>query len=1059
MSTNSTITNDEFIPGRKLLVHLSENGHSFEFECNGTTPIEAVQRSIETLSGVQFTDQLLMCGKISLDPQQQLAYYKLPQDDREVFLYNKAKLLADSPKPSPESIDIPNAHIPSHESIDNKHPLDDASDPALKALASYEKKFRYHFQYANAFYMSTQAKFELCKRLLREQQVQERALETARGNLEYTFKKLHHKYSEFLRCFNNQYRAHAELLANFERDVEGLRLLKLHPLVQSEGRSCLLDLVKVNDLRKRAEDCFNSHRQLESKVSQLKACFADLKRKVENVCLGMSSNGSKDLEIFIRDQQKVLSDQKSIMQSLSKDVNTVKKLADDCLRSQLSSSFKPHDAVSALGPMYDVHEKNNLPKVQLCDNITAKLLDKCKIKKDNMNLLVHVSMQKVKSVQTSIKDIMNQLHAFEEAIGQQDIEFENLKFVNGIGHAYRACLAEVIRRKSSFKLYMGLAGQLAERLATERDAEMRRRDGFYKAWSKYIPHDIFASMGLFDSPSQVDVNIAPFDKDLLDIDVADVDRYAPQSMIGSTSKPDKAATENIDISEETDVQSHMIDIAGTSKIEVENARLKAELASAIALMCTFNAGIGYNPYEMEDQDEVLKIMKEKTTEALQSKDEYVKHLESMLNSKHAQCASYEKRIQELEQRLDDQYMQGPKFSTQMPCASSVSMDEGSATSGLDQKQDNISVGEARKIGECGDENMSDLMGNCIMDASMQEMNRDEQQVGDNENVEVAVENESPDGDENRVDVSLNAKSRDDSVLELQQALEEKSNQLIETEKQLNAAMVEIGSLRADLEANQNLLDESQMNCAHLENCLHEAREEARTNLCAADRRASEYSALRTSTVRIHSLIERFRNCVTENVGRASFADTLRSLSLSLASSVGEDEDDCAVVFRLSVGVLSDKVGLLSRQRSELLERCSRAEAALKEKTEQINSLYSKHQIEKQASKEKISFVRLDVHELACFYLNSSGNYEAIHRSSFNYYLSSESVALFTEHYSGRPPYIIGQIVHIERKKVEADSSNNNNIRKANPYGLQAGCEYFIVTVAMLPDAICSAAPS
>ncbi|MCD7460708.1 hypothetical protein HAX54_044251 [Datura stramonium] len=40
-----------------------------------------------------------------------------------------------------------------------------------------------------------------------------------------------------------------------------------------------------------------------------------------------------------------------------------------------------------------------------------------------------------------------------------------------------------------------------------------------------------------------------------------------------------------------------------------------------------------------------------------------------------------------------------------------------------------------------------------------------------------------------------------------------------------------------------LLDESQMNCAHLENCLHEAREEAQTHLCAADRRASEYSAL------------------------------------------------------------------------------------------------------------------------------------------------------------------------------------------------------------------------
>lgn len=73
-----------------------------------------------------------------------------------------------------------------------------------------------------------------------------------------------------------------------------------------------------------------------------------------------------------------------------------------------------------------------------------------------------------------------------------------------------------------------------------------------------------------------------------------------------------------------------------------------------------------------------------------------------------------------------------------------------------------------------------------------------------------------------------------------------------------------------------------MNCAHLENCLHEAREEARINLCTVDRRASEYSALRTTAVRMRSLFERFRSCVNAQVSVASFADALRSFSLSLA---------------------------------------------------------------------------------------------------------------------------------------------------------------------------------
>lgn len=75
----------------------------------------------------------------------------------------------------------------------------------------------------------------------------------------------------------------------------------------------------------------------------------------------------------------------------------------------------------------------------------------------------------------------------------------------------------------------------------------------------------------------------------------------------------------------------------------------------------------------------------------------------------------------------------------------------------------------------------------------------------------------------------------------------------------------------------------QMNCAHLENRLHEAREEARTNLCAADRRAAEYSALRITSVRLRGLMERLRSCITAPAGNpSSFAESLRALAVSLS---------------------------------------------------------------------------------------------------------------------------------------------------------------------------------
>lgn len=181
---------------------------------------------------------------------------------------------------------------------------------------------------------------------------------------------------------------------------------------------------------------------------------------------------------------------------------------------------------------------------------------------------------------------------------------------------------------------------------------------------------------------------------------------------------------------------------------------------------------------------------------------------------------------------------------------------------------------------------------------------------------------------------------------------------------------------------------------------------------------------------------------------------------------------------------------MSRHREELLDKYPKLEAAneqlrkeLEEKKELVTTLYKKHQLEKQANKERISFGRLEVHEIAAFVLNSAGHYEAINRNCSNYYLSSESVALFTDHLPSRPSYIVGQIVHIERQIVKplpsssprpehgktdpvdhltcdtgTDQLTLNLGSTSNPFSLPIGCEYFVVTVAMLPDTTIRSAP-
>lgn len=78
------------------------------------------------------------------------------------------------------------------------------------------------------------------------------------------------------------------------------------------------------------------------------------------------------------------------------------------------------------------------------------------------------------------------------------------------------------------------------------------------------------------------------------------------------------------------------------------------------------------------------------------------------------------------------------------------------------------------------------------------------------------------------------------------------------------------------------------------------------------------------------------------------------ITLFISSSAKNDEGDATIEFQHCIKILAEKVGVLSRQSAELLDRCSRMDAAhgrlvreLEEKKELIKSLYSKHQLEKQ----------------------------------------------------------------------------------------------------------------
>jgi hypothetical protein len=74
-----------------------------------------------------------------------------------------------------------------------------------------------------------------------------------------------------------------------------------------------------NMLRKLADEYLSSYKNFEGMVSSLKVDFAELKKRVDSLLNAMSSSAWKDLEALIKEHQRVIGDQKSIMQSLRLD--------------------------------------------------------------------------------------------------------------------------------------------------------------------------------------------------------------------------------------------------------------------------------------------------------------------------------------------------------------------------------------------------------------------------------------------------------------------------------------------------------------------------------------------------------------------------------------------------------------------------------------------------------------------------------------------------------------------------------------------------------------------
>ncbi|KAJ4880562.1 hypothetical protein Rs2_37617 [Raphanus sativus] len=118
-----------------------------------------------SVSGIAFTDQLLLSLDVRLEPQKLLSAFGLPASDhREVFVFNKAMLQSNSNPPSPEEVvdlqEVDDALPPA--SLHDPHPLDDALDPSPGSYM-YEVHDKNHLPKMHACYNSVSELLDCCK--------------------------------------------------------------------------------------------------------------------------------------------------------------------------------------------------------------------------------------------------------------------------------------------------------------------------------------------------------------------------------------------------------------------------------------------------------------------------------------------------------------------------------------------------------------------------------------------------------------------------------------------------------------------------------------------------------------------------------------------------------------------------------------------------------------------------------------------------------------------------------------------------------------------------------
>ncbi|GAX81462.1 hypothetical protein CEUSTIGMA_g8891.t1 [Chlamydomonas eustigma] len=528
-----------------LLVLVASTGKQILLDVHSGVRVEAVQHALLMFTGTLVHDQIIMFNGSRLESSRTLGSYGLPVvdqssvEDHPAILYCRSLLKHGSPIPEQELLPCIKASIPTPPPTLGQlgHPLNHSSSSHVRALPHFELQFQHHVAVTRSFWEAGQLRVGRCRQLLSEMEVQARAADSARSNVEIHLANLNSGYQSFLERYLAQHSLHEDILNRLESDLSVLSRIQLHPSLQASGWKTLEDISPVSRLREWGNQCRCSHDHFSSKASELDALVQGLRRDVEGLLVQLPSVDLEAIGSELLKSEAAVDEMSLVVQTMTKDWRTVKELVEKAVRqlataaddtflsttslnagfygstgggnvvssgatssSSRNSSGGADDAALAVESISDVHCRELLPRSQALDEETALRCEDCVKAKIAMTSDVIFQLQQISSQQSRIRDVKTKLVAFKEVLDRQDLAFAELKMATRIPVAYRFLLAEGMRRNSWEELYRQQAVRLDEHMSKLRKKEEGRRAAFLHQIEKFLPRKVMELGGLLHDP-------------------------------------------------------------------------------------------------------------------------------------------------------------------------------------------------------------------------------------------------------------------------------------------------------------------------------------------------------------------------------------------------------------------------------------------------------------------------------------------------------------------------------------------------------------------------------